>query len=129
MGLAAATLQGAPAVTQDIDLWFADLTDRRFRSALRKLGITYVAPSEQNPPLLVGDGSELFDIVVHMHGLGTFESEALHAVPLKIGGVEVPVLSLERIIQSKRATNRPKDQAILPVLEDALRVLRQRRST
>ena len=37
----------------------------------------------------------------------------------------MPVLPLERIIASKRATDRPKDRAILPVLEDALRVLRE----
>ncbi len=126
VGLAAAALQGAPAVTQDVDLWIADLADSRFRRALRGLGITYVAPSEQNPPLLVGAGAELFDIVMHMHGLESFESEAEQALLLKIGDVELPVLRLERIIRSKRATNRPKDQAILPVLEDTLRVLERR---
>ena len=30
VGLAAATLQGAPAVTLDVDLWVADLGDPRF---------------------------------------------------------------------------------------------------
>lgn len=124
VGLAAAALQGAPAVTQDVDLWFCDLADHRLHAALTTLGITYVAPSEHNPPLLVGPGSELFDIVVNMHGLGPFEAEAENAVMVEIGGVHVPVLSLERIIHSKRATNRPKDRAILPALEDALRVLR-----
>jgi len=37
------------------------------------------------------------------------------------------VLPLERIIASKKATGRPKDRAILPALEDALRVIRSRR--
>jgi len=41
-------------------------------------------------------------------------------------GVDVPVLPLSRIIASKRATGRPKDLAILPALEDALRIQRRR---
>ena len=38
VGLAAAALQGAPLVTQDVDLWFRDLSDpnlsRRFRQSV-----------------------------------------------------------------------------------------------
>lgn len=30
VGLSAAVLQGAPVVTQDVDLWFEDLNDRAF---------------------------------------------------------------------------------------------------
>jgi hypothetical protein len=41
--------------------------------------------------------------------------------------VEVPVLPLARIIASKRAADRAKDRAILPVLEDVLRVIQSRR--
>jgi hypothetical protein len=126
VGLAAAALQGAPAVTQDIDLWIDDLSSPSFRRALEKLDVVYVAPSMQNPPLLVGDGAELFDLVVHMHGLDPFDSEAERAVMVTLGSVDVAVLPLDRIIASKRATDRPKDRAILPVLEDALRVLNYR---
>jgi hypothetical protein len=126
VGLAAAALQGAPAVTQDIDLWLADRSDTRFREALRRVGASYVPSSMNNPPLVVGGGAELFDIVVHMHGLDTFEQESKSAVRIRLGDVEVPVLPLERIIASKKATGRPKDKAILPALEDTLRTLRSR---
>ena len=124
VGLAAAALQGAPAVTQDIDLWFSDLSDPRFRRALDRVGAAYVAPSVNNPPLLAGGGSDLFDIVIHMHGLDGFDEETKRAVHIRIGRVEVPVLPLDRIIASKKATGRPKDKAILPILTDTLRVLR-----
>lgn len=126
VGLSAAALQGAPAVTQDIDLWIADLSDPRFRRALREVGGTYVPPGINNPPLLVGAGVELFDVVLHMHGLESFESEAKRAVRIRVGRVDIPLLPLDRIIKSKRASGRPKDRAILPVLEDTLRVLRSR---
>jgi predicted nucleotidyltransferase len=62
-----------------------------------------------------------------MHGLESFDKEAKHAVTVVLDGVRVRVLPLERIIASKTATNRPKDRAILPVLEDAARTLRARR--
>ena len=126
VGLAAAALQGVPAVTQDIDLWIDDLASTNFHRALKKLEILYVSPTLQNPPLLVGDGAELFDLVVNMHGLEPFANEAKRSVRIRLGKVDVAVLPLDRIIASKRATDRPKDRAILPVLEDALRVLKDR---
>lgn len=124
VGLAAAALQGAPAVTQDIDLWFRDLGGDRFRRAVAKTGVAYVRPSVENPPLFAGAGADLFDIVVTMHGLGSFEEELAGAVTIDVGGVALPVLPLDRIIVSKEATGRPKDRAILPVLRDALKTLR-----
>jgi hypothetical protein len=127
VGLAAAALQGAPAVTQDIDLWFRDLADPRLHKALRRAGATYIPPADDHPPLLAGGGAELFDVVVHMHGLRGFALEARRALRIPLGRVEVPVLPLDRIIASKRAANRAKDRAILPVLEDALRVTESRR--
>lgn len=123
VGLAAAALQGAPAVTQDIDLWFEDLGGPAFRRALSKTGVAYVAPTIQNPPLLAGSGADLFDIVVTMHGLGSFREELARAVSIEVGDMVLPVLPLERIIVSKKATARPKDLAILPVLQDALKSL------
>ena len=121
VGLSAAALQGAPAVTQDIDLWFKDLADPRLAAALARVGAFYIPPTASTPPLFAGAGTDLFDIVVHMHGLGSFDEEAGHAVPIRVGDGDVPVLPLARIIVSKRATRRPKDLAILPALEDALR--------
>ena len=121
VGMAAAALQGAPAVTQDVDLWFRNLADPRLAAALSRVGASYIPPTLSTPPLLAGAGTELFDIVVHMHGLGSFDEECAGAVRVVIGGVEVAVLALARIIASKRATGRPKDLSILPALEDALR--------
>jgi len=122
VGLAAAALQGVPAVTQDIDLWFAHRGDERMIAALEKAGVSYLPPGESNPPLLVGEAADLFDVVVHMHGLGSFAEERARAKIVEIAGMELPILSLERIVASKEATGRPKDLAILPVLRDALKV-------
>ena len=74
-----------------------------------------------------GPAVSLFDIVMTMHGLRSFEKEAAGAITMSVDGLDIRVLPLERIIASKKATNRPKDRAILPVLEDAARTVRARR--
>jgi hypothetical protein len=122
VGLSAATLQGAPVVTQDVDLWFEKLGDETISRALREVGAAYVPPSINNPPMLAGAGAELFDIVIRMDGLGTFAEEAKNCVEIPIGRQKLKVLALDRILASKLAANRPKDKLTIPVLQDALAV-------
>ncbi|HBA82711.1 MAG TPA: hypothetical protein DCZ95_01335 [Verrucomicrobia bacterium] len=122
VGLSSAALQGAPVVTQDVDLWFKDLRHPGILKALKKVGGTYVPPwtSTQTPPLFAGEAVELFDIVTHMHGLESFDKEANNALEIPLEGFKVKVLPLERVIASKKAANRQKDRIVLPVLRDAL---------
>ncbi len=120
VGLSAAALQGAPVVTQDVDLWFEDLHDPRLAQALRDVGAAYVPPSILNPPMFGLAGTDLFDIVLRMSGLRSFAEELPRCVEVPLGRYRLKVLSLERILASKRAANRPKDQLVIPVLEDSL---------
>jgi hypothetical protein len=120
VGLSAAALQGAPVVTQDVDLWFENLSDPCIREALRDVGAAYVPPSIQNPPMFAGGGIELFDIVLTMHGLGAFSDELPKCLEVQLGRYKLKVLGLDRILTSKRAANRMKDRLIIPVLEDSL---------
>ena len=122
VGLSAAALQGAPVVTQDVDLWFEDLSDPRIRDALREVGAAYIPPSHLNPPMFAGGGIELFDIVLTMHGLGTFAEEVRKCVEVPLGRQKLKVQPLDRILASKRAADRVKDRLVIPVLEDTLAV-------
>ena len=126
VGLSAAALQGAPVVTEDIDLWFDDLSDPKIKQALVKVGAAYIPPFGHNPPMLGGAGSEPFDVVLRMNGLGAFADEWKHAVKIKVGRLWLKVLPLERILASKQAANRPKDQLIIPVLQNTLRTLQMK---
>jgi hypothetical protein len=128
VGLSAAALQGAPVVTQDIDLWIGHLDDAGFRRAIQKVGGAYVPSIGLNPPMLAGNAVRLFDLVLTMHGLDSFEDEAANAQRIKIGSRMVNVLPLDRIIHSKRTVNRPKDQMVIPILEDSLKIIRSRKS-
>ncbi|HEY3915806.1 MAG TPA: hypothetical protein VGN61_15065 [Verrucomicrobiae bacterium] len=118
--LSAATLQGAPVVTQDVNLWFEKLGEQRISDALREVGPAYVPPSINNPPMLAGAGAELFDMVIRMDGLGTFAEEIKNCIQIPLGRHKLNVLGLERILASKIAANRPKDNLTIPVLRDAL---------
>ena len=125
VGLSAAALQGAPVVTQDVGLWFKDLASAGIKKALKKVSGAYVAPSAINTPMFAGEAVKLFDIVVHMHGLGDFEQEKNNALRVRLADFDIAVLSLERIIQSKKATGRAKDKLVLPVLKDALTAIKE----
>ena len=126
VGLSSAALQGAPVVTQDVDLWFKSLQHRGIRKALARVGGVYVPPlpSSQHPPMFAGDAVELFDIVIQMDGLKSFDAEVKNALDVSLGRFAIKVLPLERVMASKRAANRVKDRLVLPVLRDALLALK-----
>ncbi len=127
VGLSAAALQGAPVVTEDVDLWFEDLADPNLRVALKEAGAAYIPALGLNPPMLGGKGGEVFDIVLTMSGLGRFADEMANTVDVKVATVRLKVLSLERILASKTAADRPKDRLVIPVLENALRTVGTKR--
>ena len=77
--------------------------------------------------MLGGPGSDLFDVVIRMDGLDDFALEWKRAVEIRVGKVRLKVLPLERILLSKQAANRPKDQRVIEVLQNALLALRDRR--
>ncbi|OGD08962.1 MAG: hypothetical protein A2Y86_03065 [Candidatus Aminicenantes bacterium RBG_13_62_12] len=127
VGAAAAALQGAPVVTQDIDLWFQDFNDPKIREAVKAVGGAWVPSVGLNPPMLAGEGLKLFDIVLSMHGLDEFSKEVRHSFIMAVGPTRVRVLKLERIIKSKEAVKRPKDLLILPSLRNALTAIKNKR--
>lgn len=126
VGLSAAAIQGAPVVTQDVDLWFENLTDIHLKKALVECGVAYIPPDGNHPPMFAGGGASLFDIVVHMHGLATFQEEKQNTISLPFNNFQLLILQLERIIVSKRNLGRAKDRLVLPVLDDALATLRKK---
>ncbi len=124
VGLSAAALQGAPMVTQDVDLWFRNIAHPGIRKALNKLGGTLVPPIDLNPPMFAGEHVECFDIVLTVHGVGSFDQEIKTAVAAPMGGFSVHLLPLDRIIASKKFLNREKDRMALPALKAAAKARR-----
>jgi predicted nucleotidyltransferase len=65
------------------------------------------------------DGLQL-DFMGSVHGLRSVAGVRDRASIVDIGGATILVASLEDIIKSKRAARRPRDLAVLPILEKAL---------
>jgi len=128
VGLSAATIQGAVVSTQDVDLWFRDLSDPQIQEAIEAQGGAYIPPMPQfqNPPSFAGEDFEFLDIVTHLSGLKSFDEEYQNAITEEIEGIPVKILPLERIFLSKKTAGRAKDKAALPALEVALKIQREK---
>jgi hypothetical protein len=120
IGMGAAVLEGAPVATQDLDIWFANIDDERIRLAASDAGGFWISGFGLQPPAFGGEGLDRLDVVLTAHGLESFDAEYQHSIERTIDGVELRILSLERVITSKRATGRHKDTAQLPALEATL---------
>ena len=133
VGGVAAALQGAPVLTQDVDILYRieDGNLERLERALTRLH----AVARGDPRNLPFGRSHL---ATTGHKLATTDAGALDVLgsindsvlyddligsseELEVTGQRVNVLSLRRLIELKRALARPKDVAMLPVLEATLR--------
>lgn len=132
IGGLAAVLHGSPLTTLDADLLpeMSDANLRRLAVALRDLdaalridGEPDRVPFDPHPALIrsmrclnlrtrVGD----VDLTIEPAALDDYESVSTTSVGVLVDGVEVRVASLDDIIRSKEAADRPKDHAALPYL-------------
>lgn len=120
VGMGAALIEGASGTTQDLDLWFGSIDSERIGEAAGRAGGFYTAGFGLQPPAIGGEGLDRIDIVLNAEGLGPFDEEYARARSYDLEDVKVRVLPLERVIASKRASQRAKDLAQLPQLEAAL---------
>lgn len=125
IGNAAAALHGAPVTTLDFDFFFRDTPGNRKKliAFARELGAIVLRPYYPASSLFrVTDDALVLqaDFLGVIHGLRSFEGVRRRAQTLEIGGQRLQVASLEDIVKSKKAANRPKDRAVLPVLEATL---------
>ena len=122
VGMAAAVMQGSDRSTDDIDLWFASLSDPGIDEAARAAGGVFAWRA--NPPMIVGKDLQNIDILRQCNGLRTFDREYDHALEIDLCGVAVKVLPLARVIISKEACGRLKDKAAIPSLLATLIAIR-----
>jgi hypothetical protein len=121
IGMSAAIVQGVMGTTLDVDLWI-DLPARQYmrvQNLARAAGCVVAA----NTVVYASDGTPL-NFVFEVNGLGTFQKEFKHAVPLSFRGKKIPVLKLERILKSKESIRRDKDLAHIIQIRDLLRCRR-----
>ena len=122
IGAMAAIEQGAPLMTVDYDFWVR-LPERqyvRLLSIVQRLGGTVRARTLYE----LSDGTQV-NAIFKPDGLRSFETEWKQCRLSRLENVSVRVLPLPRVIASKRAANREKDLAVLPILERTLRLAKR----
>jgi hypothetical protein len=143
IGGLAAILHGSPQVTFDADICPARDLDNleRLAAALRDMSARIRTPDVQDGLAFQCDavflnGVELLNLVTAFGDLdlsfvpsGTrgYGDLSENAIFMQVKGYRVAVASLEDIIRSKQAANRPKDQAGLPILRQLLQELNRRK--
>jgi hypothetical protein len=135
VGGVSALLHGAPVTTFDLDIVHARTPENiaRLIAALTELEAIYRAqPDRQLRPTeshLSGEGNQLLmtrfgplDVLGMIGKSRTWEDLRDRTTTLEIEpGIQILVLNLETLIAIKEELGFPKDQAMLPVLRQALK--------
>jgi hypothetical protein len=125
IGNAAAALRGAPVTTIDFDFLFRPTARNlaKLKVLARGLRATILRPYYPASDLyrLVRDDDGLqVDFMVTIHGIRSFEGVRNRATRIEVSGATLLVASLADVIRSKRAARRPRDLAVLEILEKTL---------
>ena len=123
--------------TMDIDLTpdIDHVNLQRLSDALRELGARIRSEADPTGLPFDHDGASLgratvwnlicpagpFDLSFTPSGTDGYIDLARNARIVVVEGIETPLADLADVVRSKRAANRPKDLAVLPALEEALR--------
>ncbi len=125
VGATAAIAQGAPLMTQDIDILIRDTPRNRakLKRVCERLGAAAAPISEFVSALRLSGAKVPVDVLFdRIPGGLRFESLRSRAVQIQVGNVSVAFACLEDVVRSKEAADRPKDRLHLLHLRDTLRV-------
>jgi hypothetical protein len=97
---------------------------RKLKAVARHLGASILRPYYPASELfrVVNDDVGLqADFMGKLDGIRSLETLRARATRLELGNASLLVADLRDVVRSKRAANRPRDRAVLPVLEATLR--------
>src|SRR5690606_32481913 len=132
VGGVAAVLRGAPVMTQDVDILYRidESNITRLKEALDELEAIARGDDRRLPfgrSHLWTTGHKLamtnagpLDVLGSINEGLRFEDLLEYSDHLEVVGLDIRVLRLRRLVELKRALGRPKDLAVLPVLEATL---------
>lgn len=139
VGATAAVLEGASLTTFDLDVVVATSPENRERllAALIEIDAVYVDPLRRgirpNEERLRTHRMNLLetrlgrlDVMMEIAPGWRWEDLLPRSRTIEIEGLEVRILCLDAVIESKEATGRDKDRAALPHLREALQLRRER---
>src|ERR1035437_3486073 len=126
IGNAAAGIQGSPVTTVDFDFMFrtTPLNLAKLKKFARRMDAVILRPYYPVSALyrVMNDDRGLqADFMPAIHGVKSFNSLRSRAEKIMLSGHGLWVANLSDIIASKRAAGRPRDKAVLAILEKTLR--------
>jgi hypothetical protein len=125
IGNAAAALHGAPVTTVDFDFFFRKTPQnlKKLKTLAKDLNAVLMRPyypvSDLYRLIREDDGLQA-DFMATIHGVRSFAALRAASNLVDFGGHRLLIASLSAILQSKRAAGRPRDKAVLDILEKAL---------
>jgi predicted nucleotidyltransferase len=126
IGNAAAAIQGAPVTTLDFDFMFratpVNLVKlKKFAARMEAVILRPYYPVSKLYRVMDDDRGLQVDFMPAIHGVKSFNSLRSRAEKMELSGRSLWVAHLADIIASKRAAARPRDRAVLEILERTLR--------
>lgn len=135
VGGVSAVLQGSPIVTRDLDICYRRTPDNliRLAAALKPFQPTLrdLPPDlpftfderalAQGTNFTLQLANEHLDLLGEMSAIGGYEKIIDRALEMEVAGIRIKVLPLDLLIETKKAAGRPKDLAVLPILEATLK--------
>ena len=126
IGNAAAAIQGAPVTTVDFDFMFRAAPGnlaklKKFAARMDAMILRPYYSASALYRVMNDDRGLQADFMPAIHGVKSFNSLRSRAEKIELGGHSLWVANLTDIIASKRAAARPRDKAVLEVLEKTLR--------
>ena len=138
VGGVAAILEGAPIATFDLDVVYRrdPENNSRLAAALEELNALYKDPGGRR---IVPDVSKLatinkhllrtdlgpLDVLLHIGKDFNYETLFDRSIEYEVAGMNLLVLGLATVIESKEIANRDKDRASLPILRRTLEIKRR----
>ena len=126
IGNAAAVLHGAPVTTLDIDFMLKQ-TDENYRKLAllaQQMDCKFIEMKLQDDNYMYRlerrADSSYIDFLFVAAGIESFEALKQRGMDVSFGEHPLRIASLEDILASKRTAGRPKDLAVLPILEMTL---------
>ena len=125
IGNAAAAIQGSPVTTVDFDFMFrrtpVNLAKlKKFALRMDAVILRPYYPVSALYRVMNDDRGLQADFMPAIHGVKSFNSLRSRAEKIELLGRGLWVASLSDIIASKRAAGRPRDKAVLDILEKTL---------
>jgi predicted nucleotidyltransferase len=126
VGAYAMAVHGYPRATGDIDIWVkaSEANSLKVYQALKRFGapLEHIKEKdflEKDIIFQIGVSPRRIDIITGIDGVSYKEAEK-DITTVEIGGLKLPVISLENLIKNKKAAGREKDIIDVRILERRL---------